>query len=139
MSLLESVGKRRYVSDFVADASAILAFVQGVKGEARVAAARERCIVATINLIEAYSKLVRKDMSPEDVRLILRQSFPKTFPVDRELAESSALLHASSRDLGFSYGDCVCLALGMQTRAIVLTTDKRWTELKLDVKVELIG
>lgn len=126
------------MSEFIADASAILAYIQGEKGVARVAKVRERCIVATINLIEAYSKLVRKQMSPENVQLILRQSFPRTFPLDRDLAEASALLHASTRGYGFSYGDCTCLALGMQTKAIVLTTDQRWIELKLDAKIELI-
>ena len=126
------------MSEFIADASAILAYIQGEKGEKRVAKVREQCVVATVNLIEAYSKLVRRGMPAESVQMVLRQSFPRTSPLDRELAEDAALLHASTRGNGYSYADCVCLALGMQTKAIVLTTDSRWTELSGDVNVELI-
>ncbi len=126
------------MSEFVADASAVLAFARGERGEKRVGAVREDSVVSSVNLLEAFSKLVRYDVPAEQVKLFLRESFPRVIPVDRELAESSAVFHASTRDLGLSYADCVCLMLGSQRKAIVLTADRDWKEVELDVKVELI-
>jgi PIN domain nuclease of toxin-antitoxin system len=126
------------VTEFVADASAVLAFARGEPGEKRVAKVREHCVVSSLNLLEAFSKLVRYDVPAEQVRLFLRESFPRVIPIDRDLAESSAVFHANSRNLGLSYADCVCLVLGKQRDAIVLTADRDWKKVDLDVKVELI-
>ena len=126
------------MTEFVADASAMLAFARGEPGEKRVAKVREHCIVSSLNLLEAFSKLVRCDVPAEQVRLFLRESFPRVIPIDRDLAESSAIFHASSRNLGLSYADCVCLVLGNQRGAVVLTADRGWKKVDLNVKVELI-
>ncbi len=129
---------RRNVSEFVADASAVLAFARGETGEKRVGAVRTKCIVSSLNLLEAFSKLVRYDMPADQVRHFLRESFPCVIPLDRELAEQSAVLHAKLCKLGISYADCACLSLGVQRKATVLTADRDWKKLDLDVKVELI-
>jgi ribonuclease VapC len=126
------------VSEFVADASAILAFARGEKGEKRVAAVRENCVVSALNLLEAFSKLVRCEMPSDQVRHFLRESFPHVVPLDRELAELSAAFHADNHKQGLSYADCVCLTLGSRTKATVLTADRDWKKVDLDVKVELI-
>ena len=126
------------MSEFVADASAVLAFVRGEPGEKHVAKVREQCVVAALNLTEAISRLIRYEMPADHVQGFLREAFPRIAPVDRDLAETSAVLHAATRKLDLSYADCVCLALGSQRKATVLTADRRWKELKLDVTVELI-
>ncbi|HVX09881.1 MAG TPA: PIN domain-containing protein [Pirellulales bacterium] len=126
------------MSEFVADASAVLAFVKGEEGEKHVARVRESCVVASPNLMEAFSKLIRHQMSAEHVTVFLREAFPRVVPLDRELAETSAVLHAATRKLNLSYADCVCLCLGNQRKATVLTADHNWAEVDLDVKVELI-
>jgi ribonuclease VapC len=126
------------VSEFVADASAILAFAQGERGEKHVAKVREQCVVASVNLMEVFSKLIRCDMPVDQVRGFLRESFPRVIPLDRELAESSAILHAATRQLDLSYADCVCLALGSQRQATVLTADRNWKKVEFNVTVELI-
>ncbi len=129
---------RRNVTDFVADASAVLAFARGESGEKRVGAVRTDCILSSLNLMEAFSKLVRYDMPADQVRHFLRESFPRVIPLDRELAEQSAMLHARIHRFGISYADSACLSLGMQRKATVLTADRNWKKLDLDVKLELI-
>lgn len=126
------------MSEYVVDASAVLAFARGEPGEKQVAKVRERCVVATVNLVEVLSKLVRYDVPADEARHFLRESFPAVVALDRELAESSAVLHAATRELGLSYADCVCLALGKQRRATILTADRRWKTIELNVTVELI-
>lgn len=126
------------MSEFVADASAVLAFALGEPGEKRVAKARSDCLVVSLNLLEAFSKLVRCEMPADRVQGFLREAFPRVEAVDRQLAESAAVLHATTRTFGLSYADCVCLAFGASRQATVLTADRRWKEVKIDVKVELI-
>jgi PIN domain nuclease of toxin-antitoxin system len=126
------------VSEFVADASAVLAFARGEPGEKRVAKVRGDCLVVSLNLLEAFSKLVRYEMPADQVQGFLREAFPRVEAVDRRLAETAAVLHATTRTLGLSYADCVCLAFGASRQAIVLTADRRWKDVKLDVNVELI-
>jgi ribonuclease VapC len=126
------------VTEFVADASAIIAFARGEAGEQHVAKVREKCVVSSVNLMEVFSKLVRCDVPVDRVRGFLRESFPNVVPLDRDLAETSAVLHATTRVLGLSYADCVCLALGSQRQAIVLTADRDWKKVTFDVTVELI-
>jgi PIN domain nuclease of toxin-antitoxin system len=77
-------------------------------------------------------------MPVEQVRSFLREAFPRVVPLDRELAEASAMLHAKTRGSGLSYADCVCLALGQQRKATVLTGDRSWKKVDVNVTVELI-
>ena len=126
------------MSEYVADASAVLAYALGERGEQKVADVRERCIVATPNLLEAFSKLIRADFPVERVQAFLQQFFPHVAPLDRALAEAAGVLHASTRPHGLSQADCVCLMLGMELGAKILTADRRWLELELGVTVELI-
>ncbi|HEY4309002.1 MAG TPA: PIN domain-containing protein [Pirellulales bacterium] len=126
------------MSEVVADASAVLAFALGENGERKVAKVREQCIVATPNLLEAVSKLLRANFPADRVQIFLKQFFPRVAHLDRDLAEASGALHATTRGHGLSYADCVCLMLGMQLKATVLTADRRWEKVGLDVKLELI-
>ena len=136
--LLPNVAPRRRMSEFVADVSAVLAFARGEPGGKRVATVRENCVVSALTLLEAFSKLVQCDVKAGQVRTFLREAFPRVIPLDRELAESSAMFHALTHKLGLSYADCVCMMLGSQRKATVLTADSGWKEIDLDVKVELI-
>jgi ribonuclease VapC len=129
---------RRTVSEFVADASAVLAFARGEPGEKRVGNVRNNCVVSSLNLMEAFSKLVRYDVPADQVRHFLRESFPRVISLDRELAEQSAVMHARLHKLGISYADCACLSLGVQRKATVLTADRNFKKIDLNVKLELI-
>jgi ribonuclease VapC len=126
------------VSEFIADASAILAFARGEAGDKKVGEVRERCVVSTLNMMEAFSRLMRYDLPAESVQTFLRETFPRTVDLDRDLAETSAALHATTRNIGLSYADCVCLALGSRRNATVLTADRRWREVSPNIAVELI-
>lgn len=138
MNCVPNVAPRRRMSEFVADVSAVLAFARGEPGGKRVATVRENCVVSSLTLLEAFSKLVQCDVKAGQVRTFLREAFPRVIPLDRELAESSAMFHALTHQLGLSYADCVCMMLGSQRKATVLTADSGWKEIDLDVKVELI-
>lgn len=126
------------MSEFVADATAIVAFARGEKGESQVAAVLHGCLVSSVNLTEAYSRLVRYGTAKEEVEGFLREFFPVVVPQDRQQAELSAVIHVENRRLDLSYADCACLALGVVRKATVLTADRIWKDASLDVKLKFI-
>jgi PIN domain nuclease of toxin-antitoxin system len=125
------------VSEYVVDASAIIALARGEKGFERVEEFRERSVVSAVNLMEAFSRIVRHDVEPQRVHSFLRQAFPIVIPFDREQSETAAIIHAGSRNLGLSHGDAACLALGSMRKATVLTGDRAWKQVDLGVKIML--
>jgi len=55
-----------------------------------------------------------------------------------EQAEFAAQLWEESRRFGLSLADRACLGLAMQQNNSVLTADKVWMQLKLDIEMQLI-
>jgi PIN domain nuclease of toxin-antitoxin system len=47
-------------------------------------------------------------------------------------------LVAQTREFGLSLGDRACLALAIDRKATVYTTDRAWAELGLGIRVEVI-
>ena len=125
------------MSEYVVDASAIVALARGEKGFERIEEVREGSVVSAVNLMEAFSRIVRHDVEPERVHSFLQQAFPNIVPFDREQAETAAIIHARTRKLGLSHGDCACLALGNMRKATVLTGDRAWKQVSLGVKIVL--
>lgn len=59
-------------------------------------------------------------------------------PFEEDLAFRTGLLCPATSDHGLSLGDRACLALGGQLRRPVLTADRIWKTLKLDVEIHMI-
>lgn len=126
------------MTEYVVDASAVIALARGETGFEQVESVRGQGVVSAVNLMEAFSRLVRHDLDPERVQSFLRQAFPTVVPFDREQAETAAMIHAGTREKGLSLGDCACLALASVRGATALTADRAWKDLFLGVAVELI-
>jgi PIN domain nuclease of toxin-antitoxin system len=56
-------------------------------------------------------------------------------PVDGAMA---GRLWAPTRQLGLSLGDRACLSLGLRLELTVLTCDRAWAQLPLDVVIQLL-
>lgn len=56
---------------------------------------------------------------------------------DRQ-ARLAAELRSITRSFGLSLGDRACLALAIDRKATVYTTDRIWKKLELGIKIELI-
>lgn len=126
------------MSSAVLDASALLAFLRREPGAETVAAALADCSISSVNLAETYSRLVRSGGSPESVaRHVERLQIP-VVAFDEPQARVAASIHSQSRRYGLSLADCACLALGVSSRAMVLTADRAWGQLVLGVEIVLI-
>jgi PIN domain nuclease of toxin-antitoxin system len=122
----------------VLDSSAILAELFREPGAERVKTARPRAAISAVNYSEVIAKLIEEGLSPRDAEDAAEQLRCTVFEADKDRSVLAALLHQSTRRKGISLGDRYCLQLAMELGVPVLTTDRRWRELGLDVEVELI-
>lgn len=126
------------MSSVVLDASAILAVARNEPGADVVNAHRANAIVSAVNHMEVVSKLLRFDIPMNEIEIFLSEAFPSVTAFDHQQATLAAQLHAENRNHRLSYADAACLALAMTQNIPVLTGDRKWTTISLDVEVKLI-
>lgn len=124
--------------EYVLDASALIALLQGEPGAERVDAARAKAVIGTVNLCEVVTKLQDLGFADSAVDELVAEVDLDTVDFDASLAMDAGRLRRLTRSAGLSLGDRACLALGRRLGARVLTTDRAWAKLDLGVTVELI-
>jgi ribonuclease VapC len=72
------------------------------------------------------------------VAAFIRSLSVAIIPFDEQLAVTSAGLYLQTKEHGMSFADRACLALGIQRRAVVLTSERKIGLLKLPIKVTVI-
>ena len=127
------------MSDFVLDASAILAVVFKEPGRDVVLdILASDAFISAVNLSEAISKMLDRGFSEERAIQELANLRLETRPFDETDAEAAGLLRSLTRSAGLSIGDRACFALGRSLGLPVVTADRIWAQLNLGVQVELI-
>jgi len=74
----------------------------------------------------------------DDARTSIGLITLEIIPFDTELANKAGALIVDTKKLGLSLGDRACLALGLARKNTVVTAEKLWSKLKLDLSVEVI-
>jgi ribonuclease VapC len=95
-------------------------------------------VVSTVNVTEIIAKQIDKGLDPLAAR---QRYFELNLDIrlfDEELAVLAGQLRRETRHLGLSLGDRACLALGIRENATVLTADRKWADLDLGCRIELI-
>jgi ribonuclease VapC len=126
------------MSEFVLDASAVLALVHGEPGAERVLAVLHRSALSAVNLAEVVGRLAERGGEPADIRRQLSRLPLEVVPLDEDLAYAAGFLRSSTRQWGLSLGDRACLALADHLGATALTSDRAWAEIATDARVELL-
>lgn len=126
------------MADCVVDASAILALVRGEPGADIVSVRIAGSVVSSVNLAEVGTKLVDWGMPSAGLRSVMLNLGFEVRPFDAVQAVASAALRAATRSHGLSLGDRACLALAQSTGLPVLTADRAWRGVGLDVEIEFI-
>lgn len=124
--------RRNCVAKVVLDASAMLALLGNEPGADKVIARLSECVISAVNLSEVYSKSIQKGHSLDRVVEQIRRLQIPTIDFADAHARQTAVMHAATRKLGISLGDCACLSLGKITGATIVTADRRWSEYSLD-------
>jgi PIN domain nuclease of toxin-antitoxin system len=134
------------VSDLnVLDASALLAYLQGEKGEDVVEAVLDsgQAWVTTVNYCEVASKLCQGGMPTDEAREVIDNLRLAVASFDLDLAVIAADLRVRTQKIGASLGDRACLAFAEQkrrlkTRPVVYTTESSWKKLDWEFEIKLI-
>lgn len=122
----------------VLDASALLALVLSEPGQSVVRELGEDGLISAVNFSETLAKLEERGVD-ESVAVDMLNLLDLTIvPFDRAQAVATARLRKQTRSRGLSFADRACLALAAVHQSRVLTADREWQALDLDVEIILI-
>jgi ribonuclease VapC len=119
------------------DASALLVLLQQEPGWRQLAPRLPGGAMSSVNLSEVAAKLLQAGGTPRATREILDALPVEIHDFTTDLAYRAAELRAVTKSQGLSLGDRACLALGLSLGAPVLTGDRTWLDLDLEVEIEL--
>lgn len=122
----------------VLDASALLAFLHDEPGADRVQRVLDRAIVSAVNWAEVVQKSLLKRADVTGMQGEFAEVGMVFEPFTTSQAELAAHLWESTRRNGLSLADRACLALAMERKEPVLTADRAWGKLGLDVDIRLL-
>jgi PIN domain nuclease of toxin-antitoxin system len=115
-----------------------MAFLRNEPGSDIVQAALVSATISTVNLSEVLAKAAELSKNFDAVKPALRGLQLRVVPFDEQQAEIAASLRPVTRSLGLSLGDRCCLALGIVEELPVMTTDRDWAKLQLDIEINVI-
>lgn len=122
----------------VFDSSAVLAVAFEEEGAEAAVRWLSDGIISAVNASEVVARIVDLGASGEEARASLLGFGLEIRPFDAALAVAAGLLRTATRGQGRSLGDRACMALAIREQARVVTADRAWAALDLDVQVELI-
>ena len=121
----------------VLDASALIASIYAEKGASAVDRHLSQAMISTVNLTEVASYMVRQGMPIDEVSELLTDLSLDIVAYDESQALLAAELLPKTVSKGLSLGDRACLALALAKKLPVLTGDRAWKSLDLDLKIEI--
>jgi len=122
----------------VFDSSALLAIAFGENGADVAAQALDGAVISAVNAAEVVTRYVDRGSSPDQARRWFEDFGLAVRPFDEVLAMQTGSLREKTREHGLSLGDRACLSLAMRENASVVTADRSWASLDLDLDVQLI-
>jgi ribonuclease VapC len=123
---------------YLLDSSAVLAFLFGEEGANRVAELLGSAVVSSVNLTEVVAKQYDKGVSKADIVANLADLDLTVIAFDDDLAIRAGELRPVTRHLGLSLGDRACLATAQAGGCTVVTADRNWSKLELDIAIEVL-
>lgn len=122
----------------ILDASAVLAYLHEEDGSLVVEKVLRGAFISTVNWCEVVQKLRLKGIDDKAVRQELKALGVSCIPFTQEHAEKAGELWQITAPFGLSLGDRACLATGLCEGLAVMTADKVWQNLPLNLQINLI-
>ncbi|UHD16987.1 type II toxin-antitoxin system VapC family toxin [Thiocapsa bogorovii] len=119
----------------VLDASSLLAFLHDEPGAERVRSAFAGALVSAVNWSEVVQKSLQRQVNVSGMRQEFIEVGVIFVPFTEEQAEIAAYLWNQTRHQGLSLADRACLALAIERKRPILTADRVWSELGLDLDI----
>jgi ribonuclease VapC len=122
----------------VLDSSALFALLRNEDGADLVRAVIGRCVISSVNVAEVQTKLVGTGMDEDVAWFHIAAAECPTIHFNDDHARVTGALVRVTRPFGLSLGDRACLALAIDRKATVYTTDRIWKKLDLGIRIEAI-
>ncbi len=117
---------------YILDASAVLAVLNGERGEKKVIPILGESAVSSVNLTEVAAKLLETGMDEANAMLAVSVlGIGEIIDFTPNLAWEAARLRPLTKQYGLSLGDRACLALAIKLKIPAVTADKEWSKLKI--------
>lgn len=123
----------------IVDASAVLGLLLGEARANPVIGYLSDAGISSVNLSEVIGKLADVDMSPTMATDLAHRLNLQVVDFGEEHAAVAGGLKPATSFLGLSLGDRACLATGLLDGDRVVTLDRAWSDLDLDVPVIVLS
>lgn len=120
----------------VLDSAAVLAFLCRERGGDDVIPYLTCGVMSAVNYSEVLTKLMDRGSPLEEAISFVSPFSLDIVPFGDELAAVTASLRPVTRSIGMSFADRACVALALQLRLPVITADKAWSQLNLNVNIK---
>lgn len=125
------------MTDYVLDASAVLAVIQEEPGAERIEAHLDTGCISAVNLAEIVGKLQDRGLGDSEIDELVALLDLDTRILDKEGAVFMGKLRQTTKLAGLSLGDRACLALAHSLGATAITMDRTWKSLDIGVPIEV--
>jgi ribonuclease VapC len=126
------------VSDYVLDASALLALMLAEPGAEAIIEMLPTAVIGAVNLAEVIAKLQERGIPEAEIDGNVAALNLPVIPFDDGQAIASGKLRARTRSRGLSLGDRACLALAMARDTQAVTKDRGWDGLEIGAKIVVV-
>ncbi len=122
----------------VLDASAMLVILLGEPGGQAVTNQLRASVMSAVNHAEVGANLSKRGYGRDQIERLLSGWATVVVPFDLEHSLETIRLQRLTAGARLSLADRACLALARISKLPVLTTDRKWSELSIDVDVRQI-
>ncbi|EIZ78137.1 PilT protein [Novosphingobium sp. Rr 2-17] len=126
------------MSEFVLDASALIAMLKQEKGAVKVAKAIASARMCVVNYAEVVSHYAHLGMPPAALDAMLDPLPITIVAADKEISRIAGRLRVVTSSAGLSLGDRYCLALAQRDGLPAWTSDTHWNLVADDVGVKVV-
>jgi len=126
------------VSEFVLDASAVLALLNQETGSEEILQLIDNAAISTVNLSEVIAKLAEAGIPEDEIKQILFHLNLEVILFNQEQALKAGMMRPATKSIGLSFEDRACLALGVILNQPVITTDRLWSNLNLGIEIRVV-
>lgn len=119
----------------VFDSSALIMLFAKELGYESVRQNLKYAIISSVNIAQVYKYCIEvQNLTEEDCRNLIKLSGIKIIDFCEEQALITAKMIKQTKQYGLSLGDRACIALAMYKNHPILTCDKIWQKVELDVE-----
>jgi len=126
------------MSEFVLDASALVAMLKQEKGAAKVSKAIASARMSAVNYAEVVSHFAYLGMPPAAIDAMLDPLPIAIVPADQATSRIAGRLRAVTASAGLSLGDRYCLALAQRDGLPAWTGDTQWNLVAGEAGVKIV-